>query len=70
MKRVIAERGYDAVRIRGALHHQGMIPVIPGRRNRERTILHDERGLQRYMARCQVEALICRLKDFLTITTR
>ncbi len=29
MKRVIADRGYDANRIRAALREQGTIPVIP-----------------------------------------
>lgn len=32
LKRVIADRGYDANRIRAALRDQGTIPVIPGRR--------------------------------------
>jgi len=30
MKRVIADRGCDANRIRAALREQGTIPVIPG----------------------------------------
>jgi len=59
MKRVIADRGYDANRIRAALREQGTIPVIPGRRNRKRPIQYDER---RYKDRCRVEAMFCRLK--------
>jgi len=43
MKRVIADRGYDANRIRTTLREQGTIPVIPGRRNRKRPIQYDER---------------------------
>nr|WP_249149077.1 hypothetical protein [Bradyrhizobium manausense] len=43
MKRVVADRGYDANRIRAALRKQGTIPVIPGRRNRTRPIQYDER---------------------------
>lgn len=43
MKRVIAERGYDANRIRATLHEQGPISVIPGCRNRKRPIQYDER---------------------------
>ena len=54
MKRVIADRGYDANRIRAALREQGTIPVIPGRRNRKRPIQYDER----------------RYKDFRRIATR
>ena len=33
MKRLIADRGYDANRLRATLRGQGTIPVIPGRRN-------------------------------------
>ena len=60
MKRVIADRGYDANRIRAALREQGTIPVIPGRRNRKRPIQYDER---RYKDRWRVEAMFCRLKE-------
>ncbi len=59
MKRVIAERGDDANRIRAALREQGTIPVIPGRRNRKRPTEYDQR---RYKDRWQVEAIFCRLK--------
>ncbi len=67
MKRVIADRGYDANRIRTTLREQGTIPVIPGRRNRKRPIQYDER---RYKDRWRVEAMFCRLKDFRRIATR
>lgn len=67
MKRVIADRGYDANRIRDALRDQSTIPVIPGRRNRKRPIQYDER---RYKDRWRVEAMFCRLKDFRRIATR
>jgi transposase len=67
MKRVIADRGYDANRIRAALREQGTIPVIPGRRNRKRPIHYDER---RYKDRWRLEAMFCRLKDFRRIATR
>ena len=67
MKRVIADRGYDANRIRAALREQGTIPVIPGRRNRKRPIQYDER---RYKDRWRVEAMFCRLKDFRAVATR
>lgn len=43
MKRLIADRGYDANRLRATLHDQSTIPVIPGRRNRKRPIQYDER---------------------------
>ena len=64
---LIADRGYDANRIRTALREQGTIPVIPGRRNRKRPIQYDER---RYKDRWRVEAMFCRLKDFRRIATR
>ncbi len=67
MKRVIADRGYDANRIRAALREQGTIPVIPGRRNRKRPIKYDQR---RYKDRWRGEAMFCRLKDFRRIDTR
>jgi transposase len=67
MKRVIADRGYDANHLRATLRDQGTIPVIPGRRNRKRPIQYDER---RYRDRWLVEAMFCRLKDFRRIATR
>ena len=67
MKLVIADRGYDANRIRAALREPGTIPVIAGRRNRKRSIESDER---RYKDRWRVEAMFCRLKDFRGIATR
>jgi len=67
MKRVITDRGYDANRLRATLRDQGTIPIIPGRRNRKRTIQYDER---RYRDRWLVEAMFCRLKDFRRVATR
>lgn len=67
MKRLIADRGYDANRLRATLRDQGTIPVIPGRRNRKRPIQYDQR---RYRDRWRVEAMFCRLKDFRRIATR
>jgi transposase len=67
MKRVIADRGYDANRLRATLRDQGTIPVIPGRRNRKRPIQYDQR---RYRDRWLVKAMFCRLKDFRRVATR
>lgn len=61
MKRVIADRGYDANRLRSTLRDQDTIPVIPGRRNRKRPIQYDQRC---YRDRWLVEAMFCHLKDF------
>jgi transposase len=67
MKRMIADRGYDANKLRATLKAQDTIPVIPGRRNRKRPIQYDER---RYKDRWRVEAMFCRLKDFRRVATR
>ena len=67
MKRLIADRGYDANRIRTALRRQNTIPVIPGRKNRKRAIRYDE---TRYKERWRIEAMFCRLKDFRRVATR
>lgn len=67
MKRLIADRGYDADRLRSKLREQGTIPVIPGRRNRMWPIQYDGR---RYRNRWLVEAMFCRLKDFRRIANR
>ena len=67
MKRLIADRGYDANRLRATLREQGTIPVIPGRGNRKRPVRYDER---RYKDRGRVEAVFCRLKDFRRVATR
>lgn len=67
MKRVIADRGYDANHLRSTLRSQNTIPVIPGRKNRKRPIRYDEK---RYRDRWRVEAMFCRLKDFRRVATR
>jgi transposase len=67
MKRIIADRRYDANRIRAILRDQGTIPVIPGRRNRKHPIQYDGR---RYKDRWRVEAMFCRIKDLRHIATR
>ena len=64
---MIADRGYDANRIKAALREQGTIPVIPGRRIRKRPIHY---GKRRYKDRWRVEAMFCRLNDFRRIATR
>ena len=67
MKRLIADKGYDANRLRARIRAQGAIPVIPGRRNRNRPIQYDQR---RYKDRWRIEAMFCRLKDFRRVATR
>jgi transposase len=67
VRRLIADRGYDANHLRCALRAEGTIPVIPGRCSRKRPIRHDVR---RYRDRWRIEAAFCRLKDFRRVATR
>ncbi len=67
LKRLIADRGYDANHLRRDLREAGTIPIIPGTRARKRPIRYDKR---RYKDRWRVEAAICRLKDFRRVATR
>lgn len=67
VRRLIADRGYDANPLRHTLRTTGTIPIIPGRRSRKCRIRHDER---RYRDRWRIEAAFCRLKDFRRVATR
>ena len=67
MRYLVADKGYDADRLRRSLRAAGTTPVIPGRRNRKRPIRHDRR---RYRSRHLIENAFCRLKDFRRIATR
>lgn len=67
LRRVIADKGYDANSLRRRLKASGATPVIPGRINRRRPIQYDRR---RYRDRWRIEATFCRLKDFRRVATR
>jgi transposase len=67
LRRLVADRGYDADELRRSLRSAGTNPVIPGRRTRKRAIRHDK---ARYKDRWRIEAAFCRLKDFRRIATR
>jgi transposase len=67
LRRLVADRGYDADALRRDLRSAGTAPVIPGRRTRKRPIRHDR---SRYNDRWRVEAAFCRLKDFRRVATR
>jgi transposase len=67
MRYLLGDKGYDADRLRRSLRETGTTPVIPGRRNRKRTIRYHK---QRYRQRHPVENAFCRLKDFRRIATR
>ncbi len=67
LRRLVADRGYDADALRRGLRAKGTKPVIPGRRCRKRAIRYDKRL---YRDRWRIEAAICRLKDFRRVGTR
>ena len=66
IRRLIADKGYDANWLRADLRERGITPVIPGTQARKRRIRHDKR---RYRERWRIEATFCRLKDFRRIAT-
>lgn len=67
MRYLLADKGYDADRLRCSLREVGAVPVIPGRRNRKRAIRYDK---ERYGGRHLIENAFCRLKDFRRVATR
>jgi IS5 family transposase len=66
-RRLLADRAYDADRLRRELRQADVTPIILGRRNRKTPIRHDKR---RYKDRWRIEAAFCRLKDFRRVATR
>lgn len=67
MRYLLGDKGYDADPLRRMVRKAGAVPVIPGRRNRKRTIRYEE---QRYRSRHLIENAFCHLKDFRRIHTR
>ena len=67
IRRLSADKGYDADWLRTDLRRNGITPVIPGKRGRKRRIHHDT---LRYRERWRIEAMFNRLKDFRRIATR
>ena len=67
MRDMLADKGYHADQLPRSLRDAGAVPVIPGRRNRKRTIRYDK---DRYHGRHLVENAFCRLKDFRRVATR
>ncbi len=52
IRRLSADKGYDADWLRADLREKGITPIIPGKRGRKRKIRHDSR---RYRERWRVE---------------
>ncbi|SEL98707.1 Transposase [Sphingomonas palmae] len=67
MRYLLADKGYDADRLRRSLRDVGAVPVILGRRSRKRTIRYDK---DRYRGRHLIENAFRRLKDFRRVATR
>jgi len=67
MRYLLADKGYDADRLRRSLRDAGTVPVIPGQHNRKRTIRYDK---ERYRGRHLIENAFCRLKNFRRVVTR
>ena len=64
---LLGDKGYDANALRKFLRQSAIVPVIPGRSNRRRSVSYDK---QRYRQRHLIENAFCRLKDFRRIATR
>ena len=43
IRRLAADKGYDADGLRTELRENGITPVLPGKRGRKQTIRHDKR---------------------------
>ena len=66
-RRLLADKGYDANSLRGALKTQGTEAVIPSTRSRKRAIPYDAIA---YRDRNMIERAFCSLKDYRRIATR
>lgn len=65
--KLIADRAYDARRLRDWLAERGCQPVIPPNPTRRNPHSYDPIA---YRARNLIERMFCRLKDFRRIATR
>ncbi|PIE16640.1 MAG: hypothetical protein CSA68_01860 [Rhodobacterales bacterium] len=66
-RRLLADRAYDARRLRDWLTERGCEAVIPPNRTRKHPHSYDREA---YRGRNVVERMFCRLKDFRRIATR
>jgi transposase len=67
IKRLIADKAYDANSLRRLLADQGVKAVIPSTASRNRTIPYSKTA---YRQRNLIERMFARLKDFRRIATR
>ena len=66
-KELLADRGYDADWFRAALSARGIVPCIPGKKNRKIPVEHDK---VLYKQRHKVENMFGRIKDWRRIAMR
>lgn len=66
-RRLIADRAYDARRLREWLSQRGAEAVIPPNPTRKHPHAYDP---QAYKSRNLIERMFCRLKDFRRVATR
>lgn len=66
-RRLIADRAYDARKLRDWLVERGCEPVIPPNPTRKHPHTYDAEA---YKQRNLIERMFCRLKDFRRIATR
>ena len=67
IRRLLADKGYDADHLRQRLADQGAEAVIPSTASRRAPIPYDTLA---YKERNRVERMWCRLKDFRRVATR
>jgi transposase len=67
IRRLLADKGYDADHLRKLLAEQGAEAVIPSTTSRRAPIPYD---VIAYRDRNRVERMWCRLKDFRRVATR
>ena len=64
---LIADKGYDSDEFRHALEAKGIPPCIPPKSNRRDDIPYDA---ALYKARCKIEIMFGRIKDWRRVATR
>jgi len=67
IRRLLADKGYDANSLRSLLKTRRTTAVIPSTASRKTPIRYDRRT---YRQRNLIERMFCRLKDFRRVATR
>jgi transposase len=67
IRRLIADKAYDANSLRGLLKASSTAAVIPSTASRKTPIRYNRRA---YRERNLIERMFCRLKDFRRVATR